>query len=950
MDLYLGKENYLESSFVYNNPEQEIKVIDSIESELRTCDSFDFSVAFITQEGVQSILQTLDNRRSIIHGRILTSDFLNFNEPKALRKLLEFENIEVRMFPIHKENLGFHTKGYIFHNRGDKSLIIGSSNLTANALSKNKEWNVKFSSKSNPSVVKDAISEFEHMWELSENLTSKWIDSYELRYQQSVNVRKRELFPVSEYPDVLVPNAMQEEALLNLRRLREQGETKALLISATGTGKTLLSAFDVKSSGAKKVLFLVHREQILDDAKKSYKRVLSSSIKMGKISGNCKEFDADFIFSTIQSMSSEHVLSHFAKDYFDYIIFDEVHHSSPSETSQYRKLLDYFTPKFKLGMTATPERSDGADIFKEFDFNIAYELRLQDALKQEMLCPFHYYGVSDILVDGKPLDDDEDFNSLISDERVKHIMEKAEFYGYSGDRVKGLIFCKNLDEGRELSIKLNEKGWRTAFLCGETPQEIRKDAVKRLEQKSPEDALDYIITRDIFNEGIDIRTINQVIMLRPTESAIIFIQQLGRGLRKIISDGEKEFLVVIDFIGNYKNNFLIPIALSGNSALSREALRRFVRVGSIPGCSTVSFDTITETKIYESINKTSDLPRLMKEKYRTLVKMLNYEPNLLELYNLMETSTAPIDPMELTKQYGTLNDFKRILKLNTYSFSKNESSMLKYTSCELMKGLRPQELKILKGVIECGSVDLDDIKNSLTKEYSLEFEDKSWDSAIAVLDGSYSNDDTGGAFIVQSGNSIAASPYLKQNLQTEGFRDSMLDAINCGLKIFDTKQSFLGDSAFQLYGRYGRYDVIRMLNFTKKIVAQNIGGYFAEKNLHVCPIFVTYKKNSDINASVKYDDRFIDYKTFNWMSKNKRTLNSPDVREILNPDCKLYLFIQKGDDDSTDFYYMGRVSPIAGSECETLIKNDAGKELPIVNIKLELNPPVNAKLYDYLTS
>lgn len=817
------------------------------------------------------------------------------------------------MFPIEKENIGFHTKGYIFNKKDERSLIIGSSNLTANALSKNKEWNIKFSSKSNPSVVHDAVTEFEKMWEQSAVLTSQWIDSYELRYIQSVNVRKRELFPASKNYGVKVPNAMQEEALLNLRRLRENGETKALLISATGTGKTLLSAFDVKASGAKKVLFLVHREQILDDAKNSYGEVFSSQIRMGKISGTCKDYDADFIFSTIQSMSQEQVRARFGRDYFDYVVFDEVHHSSPGETSQYRKLLEYFTPKFKLGMTATPERTDGADIFKQFDFNIAYELRLKDAMKQEMLCPFHYYGISDILVDGKPIDDEEDFNSLVSEERVKHIMEKAEFYGYSGNRVKGLIFCRSIEEGRELSAKLNEKGWRTAFLCGETPQNERRDAVNRLEQKGSEGALDYIITRDIFNEGIDIRTVNQAIMLRPTESAIIFIQQLGRGLRKVASDGEKEYLVVIDFIGNYKNNFLIPIALSGNSALTREALRKFVRIGSIPGCSTISFDTITESKIYESINKTSDLLKLMKEKYRTLIKMLDYEPSLSQLFDLMKTSTAPIDPLEITKQYGTLNNFKSVLKLSSFDFDDGEEAMLKYTSRELMKGMRPQELKILKEVIEHGSVDLEDLKKDLDTEYSLNFEEVSWDSAIAVLDGSYSNDDTGGAFIHREGKMICASDSLNEHLEAEGFRESMLDAVDCGLKIFKKRYSLSSDSVFQLYERYGRYDVIRMLNFTKKIVAQNIGGYFADKSLHVCPIFVTYQKSSDINASVKYDDRFLDYKTFNWMSKNKRNLESPDVLEILNPECRLYLFIQKGDDDSTDFYYMGRIRPIQGS-------------------------------------
>ncbi|MCQ2070536.1 MAG: DEAD/DEAH box helicase [archaeon] len=937
---------HFQSAFVYNDPEKDTKVIDSIESELRKCGSFDFSVAFITQEGVQSVLQTLDNRRHTVKGRILTSDYLNFNEPKALRKLLEFDNLEVRVFPVEAQNLGFHTKGYTFHHREDTSLIIGSSNLTANALSKNKEWNVRISSKDDPSLIESVGQEFERMWEMSEPLTSGWIDSYELRYIQNVNARKRSLFAPARYPGILVPNRMQEEALLNLSRLREQGEKKALLISATGTGKTYLSAFDVKNSEAKKVLFLVHREQILDDAMVSYKNVFGPTLKTGKITGNRKDYDADFIFSTTQSMSKKEIMERFAPEHFDYIVCDEAHHSS---TSQYQSILGYFRPRFELGMTATPERSDGADIFRDFDFNIAYEIRLQDALRQEMLCPFHYYGVSDITVEGELLEDKSDFNKLVSEERVKHIMEKARFYGYSGDRVKGLLFCSKVEEGKELSEKLNGKGWRTQFVYGATPQEERRLAVKRLEQKENEDALDYIITVDVFNEGVDIKTVNQVLMLRPTESAIIFIQQLGRGLRKVDIDGEKEFLVVIDFIGNYEKNFLIPIALSGTASLSRESLRRFLRTGSIPGCSTVSFDTVSENSIYESINRTSDLPKLMKEKYLTLVKMLGYEPNLSELFDLMETSTSPIDPLEITRRHDSLNDFKKSLKLGHYKFSDNASLMLKYVSKELMKGFRPHELEMLGNVIEYGSFDFDSFKRDVCRKYEYGFSEASWNSALAVLDGSYSNDNTGGAFIEMEGNKITITEGLRSYLGEDGFKDSVMDCIGCGLKIFDTKYSACKDSLFSHYERYGRYDAIRVLNFTKKIVAQNIGGYFAEKNLHVCPIFITYKKSEDINGSVKYDDRFIDYETFNWMSKNKRSLSSPDVQEILNPDCKLYLFIQKGDDDSSDFYYIGRVTPIEGSAVETTIKNDNGDNLPIVNIRFRIDQPVPEKLFDYFT-
>lgn len=932
------------SAFVYNDSDNDLKVIDSIDNEIQKCKSFDFSVAFITLEGVQSILQTLDNLRNVAKGRILTSDFLNFNEPRALRKLLEFPNIKVRIFPIEKERAGFHTKGYIFHNEDETAVIMGSSNLTANALSKNKEWNVKISSKTEKGVIDSVMSEFERMWGESDPLTAGWIDSYELKYIQNKNSQSRQRFPAAEYPEALIPNKMQEEALLRLRKLRENNQDKALLISATGTGKTYLSAFDVKESGAKKVLFLVHNDQILTAAMNSYGKVFGPSVKMGKVTGEHKQFDADFIFSTTQSMSRDYNQTMFQPDHFDYIVCDEAHHAA---ASQYGSILNYFKPKFMLGMTATPERTDKADVFGLFNNNIAYEIRLQDALRNEMLCPFHYYGVQDITVDGKLLDDNSEFRYLVSDERVKHIQEKAGFYGYSGNRVKGLIFCSRIDEGEELSQKLNQNGWRTRFICGKTSQEERREVVKRLEQKESEGALDYVITVDIFNEGVDIKTVNQVIMLRPTESAIIFIQQLGRGLRKVESDGEKEYLVVIDFIGNYNNNFLIPIALSGNAPLSKEGLRRFLRAGSIPGCSTISFDRISQSRIYESINNTKDLTKLIKDKYCTLVKMLGYEPNQSQLLDLMETSTAPIDPLEIIDKYGTFNEFKRVTKHSHYKFDETEKNLLKYVSKDLMKGFRPQELMILSEVIEHGSVDLQSLKEKVHGDYSVDFDESLWDSAVSVLDGTFDKDLC--PYIKTDGTKLVQSEDLKKSLETEGFRESMEDSIECGLKIYKNKYSDANDGLFKLYERYGRFDVLRILGCPKKIPAQNIGGYYIKKDLHVCPIFVTYDKNKSINKSIQYDDRFINNETFFWMTQNNRKLTSPEVTEILNPLNRLYLFIKKNDDESTDFYYMGRVFPIADSVEEVYIKNDKGEDLPVVTMHFKLESPVPEKLYAYIT-
>ena len=394
---------------------------------------------------------------------------------------------------------------------------------------------------------------------------------------------------------------MQREFLKNLQVLRDQGKTRALLISATGTGKTYAAAFAVRQFRPKRVLFLVHREQIAKQALKSFRRVLGDQYNSyGLLSGNSANYEAQCLFSTMQTMAKSDVHHSFSADAFDFIIIDEVHRAgAPS----YQTIMNYFRPAFWLGMTASPERTDDFNIFSLFDHNIAYEIRLQTALGQNLLCPFHYFGITDLAVDQKHLSDLSNFQFLTSDERVKHILERAEYFGYSGSRVKGLIFCSSLDECEDLSKKFNAKGYQTLALSGDNTQDDREKAIERLTQERRDSsALDYILTVDIFNEGVDIPEINQVLLLRPTQSPIIFLQQLGRGLRK--ADG-KDYVIVLDFIANYKENYLIPVALSGDRSYDKDTLRRFVAVEHrlIPGSSTIEFDSITKEKIFEAIDR-----------------------------------------------------------------------------------------------------------------------------------------------------------------------------------------------------------------------------------------------------------------------------------------------------------------------------------------------------------
>lgn len=608
----------LRPKLFFNDYKRRMNLAFEITKRLKECDYFEFSVAFISESGLAVLKQILLNlKEKGVKGRIITSTYLGFNAPKMFKQLLSFTNIEVRIF--EQEHCGFHPKGFIFHTGDHRDIIVGSSNLTQTALESNQEWDLFFTSHENGELASQVSNEFDIQWELSTPLTNEWIESYKETYVKPVR-------PTSvQSLKTIKPNKMQEEALKSLKNLRDNNNDKALLISATGTGKTFLSAFDVRRFKPKRLLFVVHRRNIAEAALHSFKYLIPN-VSMGIFSGNTKETDSDFIFSTVQTIHKKEYREMFNRDAFDYIIIDEVHRAG---AQSYQDIVDYFKPKFLLGMSATPERSDDFDIYEMFDHNIAYEIRLIQAMEYNLLCPFHYYGITDMTIDGIEIDDKSEFNILTSELRVDYIIEKINEYGYSGDRIHGLIFCSRKDECEKLSQLFNMRGYKTIALTGDSSEEMRQKAIDSLESND-ENSLDYIFTVDIFNEGIDIPKVNQVVMLRPTESAIVFVQQLGRGLRK---NDSKEYVVIIDFIGNYEKNFLIPVALSGQTNYNKDSLRQFVCEGSLitPGASTIQFDQITEKRIYQSIDAANFTQvRLIKDSYKQLKEKLGRIPHLKE--------------------------------------------------------------------------------------------------------------------------------------------------------------------------------------------------------------------------------------------------------------------------------------------------------------------------------
>lgn len=791
----------LRPKLFFNDYKRRMNLAFEITKRLKECDYFEFSVAFISESGLAVLKQILLNlKEKGVKGRIITSTYLGFNAPKMFKQLLSFTNIEVRVF--EQEHCGFHPKGFIFHTGDHRDIIVGSSNLTQTALESNQEWDLFFTSHENGELASQVSNEFDIQWELSTPLTNEWIESYKETYVKPFR-------PASvQSSKIIKPNKMQEEALKSLKNLRDNNKDKALLISATGTGKTFLSAFDVRRFKPKRLLFVVHRRNIAEAALRSFKYLIPN-VSMGIFSGNTKETDSDFIFSTVQTIHKKEYREMFDRDAFDYIIIDEVHRAG---AQSYQDIVDYFKPKFLLGMSATPERSDDFDIYEMFDHNIAYEIRLIQAMEYNLLCPFHYYGITDMTIDGIEIDDKSEFNILTSELRVDYIIEKINEYGYSGDRIHGLIFCSRKDECEKLSQLFNMRGYKTIALTGDSSEEMRQKAIDSLESND-ENSLDYIFTVDIFNEGIDIPKVNQVVMLRPTESAIVFVQQLGRGLRK---NDSKEYVVIIDFIGNYEKNFLIPVALSGQTNYNKDSLRQFVCEGSLitPGASTIQFDQITEKRIYQSIDAANFTQvRLIKDSYKQLKEKLGRIPHLKEFE---QYGAIDVQLMFQNKSLGCYHTFlSKYEKDYHIHFSTLEEKYLQFISSKLSSGKRVEELEAIKLIINKRTNLLTHLKETLNSDYKIELPDVGIETISNILSQNFMTGSSKKTFekAVFLDENFESSPQFLKLLNNEDFKNQVMEvveyAIDKNKKEYSNRYK---NTDFCLYSKYTYEDVCRLLN------------------------------------------------------------------------------------------------------------------------------------------
>ena len=927
--IYPGHE-LLGPKLLQNNKQENIWL--TLRQELLSCQSFTWAVAFITQDMLVPFKVVMaDLAKRNITGTLITGDYLGFNNPKVFRELLKIPNLSVK---ITSKN-GFHAKGYLFEHEDWQTLVIGSANFTRAALLSNCEWALKISSKNNATLTVQIAQQLHELKRNSMPLSESWIAEYEQNWVKPQSQSGAQLNEKAK----IVPNEMQKEALHELKELIDSGQKRGLVVSATGTGKTYLGAFAVKDFKPHKFLYVVHREQIAKKALKSFYQVIGGqSSDYGLLTGHKHQIDCKYVFATVQTLSQTDILDSLEATTFDYILIDEAHRAA---APSYQRIFAKFKPQFWLGMTATPERMDDLDVYRLFDYNLAYEIRLREALEEKMLAPFHYVGVEDYEVDGATIDETTNLRRLLAPERVDYVLKQLDYYGYCGSQAKGLVFCSRQEEARKLAQAFSERKHPAVALTNEDSEKRRLQVVNQLEQGK----IDYIITVDLFNEGIDIPALNQIIMLRNTQSSIVFIQQLGRGLRKYPG---KDYVTIIDFIGNYKNNYLIPIALNQDDSRSQDKAREESMLPSFIDVSTINFSQIASAQILASLDKIKlDSIKELRESYQELAQKIGRPPLLFDFYRYGSTSPMVFANNHSLKHYGDfLIKMGEPVKLSDY-----EDGVLSFVTKELLNGKRPHELILLQLLLKKYQVSQEEFEQVL-HDYGAYVNEKVLTSVEDILSLNFfdikqgkttKKDQYGGQPLIVKIDlfDYSLAPILAQSLtQNETFRKLFRDVIKTGLAL---NQDYDNHKQFTLYQQYDRKDVCRLLNWPKDVSAP-MYGYRVDEN--ETPIFITYQKDSSKKRNALYHNTLEDGRCLRWYTRSPRHLESDEVQRLLNtPQMKLLLFVKKSDAIGKQFYYLGQVDIQKDTVKEELL---GPKKKAAVGMNLLLEKPLSTKMYELL--